>query len=633
MARRRLNGLLGVFILLFGIALARLTDVQVLQPSRYVRLGEAQRQVREVLPAGRGTVFDRDGVELAVSVPQQSIYGDPSMIKDPVATAQALAPVLHQDPGALAQRLHSKGRFVYLARTVPDDVAAAVKNLHLEGINMVPEYKRFYPAGTTAEGVLGATAVDGTGSTGLELQMDKTLTGTPGTADFEHSKSGTIASASRKVTPPKPGDDVMLTIDRGLQYQTEQLLAQQISATGSKGGIAIISDPTTGNILSMANMTADPTTKAITPTTNNMAVTLSFEPGSVNKVITVAAALEEKKVTPSTEFALPSELTLGGAPFTDSDSHPPTLSVTDILTISSNIGAIKLAQQVGPQGIDAYLRKFGFGAKTALNFPNEAAGIMLPLNKWSGSSIGSIPIGQGVAVTPLQMLEAYNVIANDGVYVAPRLVAGTIDRNGTRHAARPATTHRVVSTDTARQVRGMLVHVVESGTGKNAAIPGYTVAGKTGTARKPVADHVAGDGYKDATGYHYVSAFVGMVPAQSPRLSIIVVMDEPNTAKSFYAADVAAPLFQRLGTLALRTLGIAPAAPGDNPFADVPPVSTTLAASAQSEAAVGPDAAPSTSTTTSSNKRTTPSTQGRTPSSSTSTTRRQSATSTTSRGN
>jgi cell division protein FtsI/penicillin-binding protein 2 len=584
-----LGGLFGVFVLLFCAAVARLADVQVLQPGRYVHLGEEQRVVRESLPAGRGTIFDRNGVELAMSVPQQTVFADPSMIHDPVATAQKLAPVLGLDPGALAQELHRSGRFVYLARTVPDSVARKVTNLHLQGIALMPEYDRIRPAGDLGSGVLGVTTVDGQGIAGLERQYDSLLRGTPGSAEYEHSKAGTIAGAPRKVDPARPGDDLVLTLDRGLQYQTEQLLADQVKTTGSHGGIAIVSDPSTGNILAIANVQRDSTTNKVTASSNNAALTTVFEPGSVNKVITVSAALEEHKVTPSTWFHVPSELYLGGARFTNAEAEPSDQTVSDILTISSNLGTIGIARELGGNVVNDYLHKFGFGTKTALDFPNEAAGIMLPLDQWSGSSIGSIPIGQGIAVTALQMLEAYNVIANNGVYVAPRLVDATIDQRGVEHRRPASASHRVVSATTARQVRGMLVNVVRHGTGTNAAIPGYTVAGKTGTARKPVADHVPGDGYKDASGYHYVSTFVGMAPAENPRLSIIVVMDEPT--KGFYAAEVAAPLFSRLGALALRTLRIPPAAPGDNPFADIPALSSDAAASSKSERAVGPGAA------------------------------------------
>lgn len=557
--------------------MGRLLDVQVVSPHRYVALGERQRLVRQTLQAPRGSITDRTGTDLALSVPQTTIFADPKLVTDPVGEANKLAPVLGRDPGELAQLLHGKGRFVYLDRTVPDDIARRVKALKLDGIAFTTEYKRFTPSGDLASGLIGGTNVDGVGDSGLERQYDKLLRGKPGSQEFENSAAGVIAGGVTKDEPATPGDDVQLTIDRSLQYQTEQLLTQQVKTTGSKGGIAVIMDPTSGEVLADADVTADPDTGKITSSPNNGALTTVFEPGSVNKVITVSAALEKGLVTPQTIFHIPGEREIGGATFTDSDRHPPDLSVTDILTISSNLGAIAIAERVGRHGIDSYLRKFGFGRKTDLGFPYESPGLMLPLDQWSGSSMGSIPLGQGIAVTPIQMLEAYNVIANDGVYVAPKLVDGVVGAKGRFHRTAPSPRHRVISTRVARQVRGMLVNVVRKGTGVKAAIPGYTVAGKTGTARKPQTKHLPGDGYRDLAGnYHYVSTFVGMAPAEHPRVSVIVVMDEPSNG--YFAAQAAAPLFRKLGALALRQFQIPPAAPGDDPFVGVPEVDPTLAA-------------------------------------------------------
>lgn len=582
--------------LLFGIAAVKLFDVQVVQPTRYVTLGERQRLVRQPLSAPRGTISDREGVELALSVPQTTIFADPTLVRDPVGEAQTLAPVLGMDAGTLAQKLHAHGRFVYLARMVADDLAQRVKHLHLPGIAFVPEMKRVYPAGEVARGVLGTTSIDGVGDSGLEAQYNRLLKGTAGEAEYETSKAGVIAGGKSKVTAARPGDDIALTIDRSLQYQTEQLLGQQVTATGSKGGIAIVSDPSTGEILSLADVTADPKTHQVQPSSNNGALTTVFEPGSVNKVITVSAALEQGKVNPETIFNVPPSLQVGGYSFSDAERHPSNLSVTDILTISSNLGTIEVGRDVGPKGIDTYLRKFGLGTPTALHFPNESPGLMLPLDQWSASSMGSIPIGQGISVTPMQMLEAYNVIANDGVYVAPKLVAATYDSHGDRHDTRPSATHRVISTRTAQEVRGMLVNVVRTGTGTAAQIPGYTVAGKTGTARKPLAKHAPGNGYIDPSGnYHYVATFVGMAPAEHPKLSVIVVMDEPTNG--YFAAQAAAPLFQRLASFALREFRIPPAAPGDDPFVGVPEVDSALA-STNDEPNPAPTTQQSTTTTT-----------------------------------
>jgi cell division protein FtsI (penicillin-binding protein 3) len=592
--KRRLAGLLTIFGLLFGLLVLRLADVQVLHPGRFDQYGEQQRMVSETIEAPRGSIFDRNGEDLAMSVPQTTVYADPKLVSDPIEEARKLAPVLGVDRLKLQDQLSGPGRFVYLAREISDEEAAKVKALKLDGIAFENEYKRVYPAGNLARGLLGVTAVDGTPLNGLEKQYGQLLAGTPGKLVFEDSKVGTIAGGQDKKVPAKAGQDLVLTIDRSLQYQTEQLLAAQVKATGSKGGIVIVSDPSTGEVLTMADMVTDPDTGNVVPSSSNGALITVFEPGSVNKVVTVAAALEEGAVTPSTILHVPGALMLGGARFTDAETHPSDLTTTDILTISSNLGTILMAEKIGAKSVDEYLRKFGFGSTTGLGFPNEAAGLMLPLDQWSGSSIGSIPIGQGVAVTAMQMLDAYNVIANDGMFVAPKLVAAEIDAGGQRHATPPSPSHRVVSETTAQEVRGMLTNVVLSGTGEKAAIPGYVVAGKTGTARKPQSKHLPDDGYADLNGqYHYVSTFVGMVPAEHPRLSIIVVMDEPSTSHSYFAADVAAPLFSQVGALALRRFDIPPATPGDDPFANVPAVAESLARNAD-EPAVGPNAAPST---------------------------------------
>ena len=492
-----------------------------------------------------------------------------------MAEAARLAVVLGHGatPADLEKKLRTPGRrFVYLARLVSDPVAAQVKALatsgKLDGVALTPEYKRFDPAGDLARSLLGSTDIDGNGISGLEHQYNAQLEGTPGLLSYEDSSLGPIAGGQRKETP-------------------------------SKGGIVIISDPSTGEILSMAHMVADPKTGQVHASSNNAAVTTVFEPGSVNKMITVSAALEKGVANPATVLPIPAHLQLGGATFGEAEQLPSQLSVAGILTVSSNIGTIQLAQRIGAANVDEYLRKFGFGAKTAIGFPNESAGLLLPLKQWSGSSIGSIPIGQGISVTALQMLEAYNVIANNGEYVAPRLVTATVDAKGVQHDTAPSARRRVISASTARAVRGMLVDVVKSGTGQAAAVPGYLVAGKTGTARKPLTPHMPGNGYMDLNGqYHYASSFVGMVPANNPRLSIMVVMDEPDPAKSIYAADTAAPLFSQLARTALRMYHIPPST-GDDPSAGLPSLDPTVLQATKTETAVGPNAAAPTTVPTS----------------------------------
>lgn len=560
---RRYFGLGALFCLLLATTVGKLTDLQVVNPSRYRDAGIEQRTVHVALPAARGALLDRNGGDIAVSVPRSSVVADPTQVKSVANEANTLAPVLNLPESQLKKLLSTKSRFVYLARLVSDRDANKITSLvnkgELAGISLIPEYERVRPNGTEAQSLVGMTDIDGNGISGLESQYNNLLLGKPGEVTYERSALGPIAGGQLSSKASLPGNDLQLSIDLPLQYTTEQLVAKAVKDTGSESGIAIVSRPSTGEILAMVNEVSDPKTHKVGPSTNNEAVTTVFEPGSVNKVVTVAAALEEHKVTPATVLAHPSTLTLGGATFGEAESLPSQMSVTDILTVSSNIGTIELAQKVGAKVVDRSIRDFGFGKKSALNFPNESPGLLLPLSQWSGSSIGSIPIGQGISVTALQMLQAYSTIANNGVAVPPRLVTATVDTDGVRHPIPASPGHRVISADVARQMRGMLANVVRTGTGMKAAVPGYQVAGKTGTARKPLDKHQPGNGYLDLQGnYHYVSTFVGMLPANDPQLSIIVVLNDPEGSKSYFASDTSAPLFGAIARAAVVRLRIPP---------------------------------------------------------------------------
>jgi cell division protein FtsI (penicillin-binding protein 3) len=529
----------------------RLVQLQAVSASEYAARGLRQRLHTLPIPAERGTLFDRNGNELAMSVRQATVYADPSMVHDPAATAASLAPVLSMDAATLDAKLRQTGAFVYLARKVPDDVAKKVEDLHLVGIGLQEESKRFRPNGDLAASVLGNVDVDNSGVSGLELAHDDELAGEPGQMLLERGADGrTIAGGERRLTPAHPGEDLVLTIDRSLQYEVERALAEQIVASSALGGTVVVTDPTTGEILAMANLKMTP--DGPKPTADNRAVTAVYEPGSVNKVITVAGALEEGIVNPDTAFDVPDHLQVSIHRFSDHDPHPPTRwSVSDIVTTSSNIGTIMVAQKLGADRVDQYLRKFGLGQPTGLGFPQESNGIMLGLDEWTGTSIGSIPIGQGIAVNALQMLDVYNTIANDGVYVPPRLVRATVDDEGKEHRVEPVAGRRVVSARTAEQVTAMLANVVANGTGVNAAIPGYTVAGKTGTARKP---STTTRGYVPGA---YIATFAGFVPAEAPRLSAIVVLDEPHP---YYASLSSAPVFAKITQYALRQFRVPPPA-------------------------------------------------------------------------
>jgi len=573
--------MLVVLVVAFAVVSVRLVQVQALSGDAYAAFGASQRFQDVTLPADRGSIFDRNGNDLAASRPAATVWANPSLIEHPLEVATALAVPLGLDPAAseeLANRLAGDNQFTYVARRVDDEVAAAVRSLELPGVALVDEPQRFNPAGDLGRSVLGQVGVDNDGLSGLELQYDGALTGEPGELVIEKDPDGrTIPGGQHERQPAERGDDLVLTIDRSMQYETERALAAQIAAKGAKGGSAIVSRPSTGEILALANFTTDPETGDLQATGNNVAATGVYEPGSVNKVITVAAALEEGVVTPDTTLTVPDSLQVSDHLFSDHDPHPTEdYSVTRILSESSNIGTIKLAQMLGEERVDSYLRRFGFGTKTDLDFPNETPGLLPRAADYSGTSIGSIPIGQGIAVTAVQMLQAYNVLANGGVYVPPKLVQETIDTEGERHPTPTSDPYRVVSEHTAAQMRDMLVSVVKEGTGSRGGITGYTVAGKTGTARKPLAT----GGYQDAFGYHYVANFVGFVPAEDPELSIIVVIDEPSG--DIFGGTVAAPVFADLAQYGLRLFRIPP------PLVERAPAPGTEAAD-QAAVAVAPE--------------------------------------------
>ena len=583
--RTRTLGLLVAIVVLFGAVVVRLAYVQVIGADRYVAYGDEQRIRPIEVAGGRGSIFDRNGEDLAISIPRTTVAADPSVVTQPAAAAHRLAPVLHRPEADLRARLRAGGRFVYLARQVDDRTARAVRALHIPGLLTFAEQARFNPAGDVGRALLGEVGVDNTGLSGVEEAYDDELSGRNGKLIVERDLAGrTIPAGRHQIDPAVPGDDLVLTVDGNLQYTVEGILANQINATGARGGIAIVSDPETGEVLAMANEQRNPRTNGVGNSSNDLAVTANYEPGSVNKLITLSAAIEEGVVTPDTVIAVPPALRV--ADHTYRDSHAGNLTVTDVLARSSNVGTIKIAQQLGPARLDEYLRRFGFGRSPDLGLPHEEKGQLLPLDQWSGTSIGSIPIGQGISVTAMQMLYAYNVIANDGVYVPPTLVRATVDEHGKRHATAPRPHRRVVSPTTAAEMRAMLTQVIATGTGKAAAIEGYDAAGKTGTARKPQ----PGGGYQDSAGrYHYISTFAGFLPAEDPKLSVIIVIDEPTTSP--YAAQVAAPAFAEIGRHALRLLGVPPAARPPAPLAiDGPRVRATPA--------VPPTTAPPPTTTT-----------------------------------
>lgn len=570
--RRRLRWTIVVLTTLFSLILWELVDVQILNPTAFAAFGESQRVRTETLAADRGTIYDRNGVELAMSSPQKSIFADPLLVTEPAAEAARLAPILGLPAAELEVSLSADNRFTYLARQVPPEVAeqilalkqskdAAGKSIDLlPGVEMIEEPKRFTPSEEVAKSIIGQVDIDGNGISGLEAKYSDLLTGTPGELVLERTPQGrTIAAGDQSLIPAVRGRDLALTLDRSLQFDTERILSEQVADAGAKSGMAIVMKPDTGEILSMANVVSDPETGEVSVDGNNAGATTVYEPGSVMKVVSAAGAIENGEVEPDTVVPVTDEMQICDARFTEHDYHGNVgWPVSTIISQSSNIGTIKLADMIGKDELYRYMKDFGFGETTAVEFPNEAAGTIRAPEDWDCASRGSFPIGQGVSVTPLQMLQTYNTLANGGVYMPAKLVAATVDADGNRHPNIPEGSEgrRVVSRETANKMNLMLRSVVEDGTGTLAAITGYTPAGKTGTSRKPHPD----GGYTWPDGaMHYQATFVGFVPAEAPALSIIVIIDEPSK-EGIFGGVVAAPAFAKIGETALRHYAIPPPA-------------------------------------------------------------------------
>jgi cell division protein FtsI (penicillin-binding protein 3) len=546
-----------VLSLALGAIFVRLTVLQVSQAADLQARATDQRVRTVALPAQRGEILDRTGDPLALSMPARDVYADPRYVVDPSSTAARLAPLLDQTPRALLGKLTADTTFVYLARQVDLDVADRIEAMGLAGVGFLDVSKRYYPAGPVGGQVLGFVNVDGLGIDGLELQYQSLLAGEPGERTQELDPSGRpIVGGIDVQAPPLPGSSVETTIDRDLQFQAQAALKDAVESQHARGGTVIVMDPHTGDILAMASYPwFDPNrfAEADPATFRNRAVTDMFEPGSTNKVITAAAAIQEHALPLDQRLSVPWTMRVGE--FTIHDAHVHgvlRMTLGDIIAQSSNIGAVEVADRVGEADMASYLSRFGLGHRTGIGFPGEAAGLTLPLSEWTDTTLATSAYGQGLAATPLQMVSVYATIANGGRWVQPRLVRATIDPDGTRHAAPASPARRVVSTDTADMLTRMLAYAVADGTGTLAQISGYQVAGKTGTARIPLGDR---PGYVVG---QYMASFIGYLPAGNPRVVVAAILDRPAQV---YGGLASAPLFQRVARAAIARLGIEPAEP------------------------------------------------------------------------
>jgi cell division protein FtsI (penicillin-binding protein 3) len=553
MVERRLALLFAAFLALLSFAALRAAYLGTIKAPRLKGAAVSQQIATVDVPARRGTITDRHGVELAVSEPADDVAANPLLIKDPVGVANKLAPLVGVPVQDVMEKLVDRKRgFVYLKRLVPSGRARKVEKLEIEGIDTIPSSRRIYPQKFLASQLLGAVGIDGQGLAGLEYSEDRILRGKSGQRRIVQDALGDPISL-RDERRMEAGKAITLTLDSAIQDRTEKVLGEVGQAFSPKGAMALVMDPRTGELLAVANWPrVDANELGAAPDYARMdrAVQSAYEPGSTFKPFTVAGALQERLVTPKTAFNLPPVIQV--ADRTIEEAHPRgavSLDVSAILAQSSNVGTVMIGQRLGPQRFDRWVRRFGFGRQTRVDLPGEGTGIVPGWREYSGSSIGNLPIGQGLAVTPLQMATAYAAIANGGILRPPRIVKA-VDGEPTEVTRG----RRVIAPPVAASVRTMLEGVLApGGTASEVSIPGYHLAGKTGTAQKP--DPKTG-GYSDTK---FVASFMGFAPARDPQVLVAVMVDEPQG--EYYGGVVAAPAVQRIMEFALPYLRIAPDEP------------------------------------------------------------------------
>ncbi len=567
--RRRLVALFIVAMLLFAAVVGRVAILQTTGSEALRAAGKAQRTTESVLYARRGTIFARDGGELSLSVPSATIIANPKLVEDAAGTVTVLANMLglsiEKQKSLYESFLAKEKSFAYVARQVDDALADAVLALDLPGIDMIQEDMRIMPSGEVGRSVLGRTDIDGKGIAGIEMQYDELLTGVNGERVREHDREGhSIPGADAVTRQPIPGDDLVLTLDRSLQFQVEQALVARVEELKAEGGTVVVMDVATGEIYSIANVKrGDDGTAAVTSA--NLAAVEAFEPGSVAKVFSISSVLDTGSATPDTTIDVPGTIvfdkdTEWEKTINDAERHglqPMTLH--DIIVHSSNIGTLLLSERVGVERLGDYMDAFGFGEPTALDFPGESGGLIKPAEELQGTEKATITFGYGYSATALQLAAAVNVVANGGVYVAPKLLLATIGDDGEVVETPPSPTRQVLQPQTAATMTSLMTDVVCQGTGKGARIDGLSVAGKTGTAYK-LQD---GGTYGEAGDRQYRASFVGFFPAQNPQVTILVTIDQPDpTSRDRFGGTAAAPLFTTVATAAVHQLQVMPT-PGD----------------------------------------------------------------------
>ena len=556
--KNRLRLTVVLFIVALTLLLGRVVLLQTIQRDGYYEASVDQRTRVNILRAARGVIFDRNGNELALSVPSTTVYADPRDITDVPAVARALSVALAHTPeqeARLLAALSAPGsKFSYIARGLTKENAQTLLGLGLPGVYSYKEPSRQVEGGV-AGAVIGRTDPDGLGTSGLEKQFNTILTGVDGKGIREVDKNGrSIAGVQSTTAAPVPGDDIVLTLDKNIQFQTDTALLDRVGQLSAKGGTAIVMDSVTGHIYAMSNVRRNATGSAVLAS-GNFAAVEAYEPGSVAKVFSVSAALNEGAVTPESVFTVPGSIVVDKFPIRDAWPHGPIdMNVRTIVSESSNIGTLMTAEKISSEKLHDYLSAFGFGQKTGLDYPGESRGTLRKANKWRGTEKVTVSYGYGMASTALQMIAGVNTVANKGTYVAPQLVSATIDKAGKRHPVPESATRSVLKPETAASMTEMLREVICTGTGELAQVKGMEIAGKTGTGYKVQAN---GTYSTDTGGRKYFASFVGYFPAANPRVTMLISIDEPDaSSRDRFGGTAAATVFARLVPGVMHELGI-----------------------------------------------------------------------------
>jgi cell division protein FtsI (penicillin-binding protein 3) len=542
---RRIGLLFAGFLVCFLVIACRAFWLQGVQGAQLASEAISQQSQSIRLPSLRGSLLDRHGNPLVASEDAATIFAVPPEVKKPAVAAEKLATILRLPPSKVLSEVTAESTYSVLAHKVDLPTAKRIERLDLAGIGQDPDSRRTYPQGDMAGQVLGSVGAENQGLTGLEAGEESVLGGTDGERRIVSDATGEPIRLET-AQEAENGEDVQLTLDPAIEAKTEQVLAEVGETYAPKGATAIVMDPRSSQILAMANWPpVDPAdlSDAHSEDLINRATGFTYEPGSTFKAFTVAAALEEKEVTPETSFYLPSQLQVADRVIEDAEARPPiTLTVAQILAQSSNVGAVTIGLKLGATRFSKWIDRFGFGRPTGVQFPAEERGIVPKLDQYSGSTMGNLPMGQGLAVTPMQMMAGYAAIADGGVLRRPQLV----EKIGDEEVREPKG-RRVIEAGVAAQVREMLEGVLQAGgTASEVSVPGYTLAGKTGTAQ------VAENGTYSET--KFVASFIGFAPAQDPQLLVSVIVDQPQG--DIYGGSVAAPAFGRIAAFALPYLGV-----------------------------------------------------------------------------